>query len=416
MAAEKYEVYYVALLVAVVAASAAASFYVYYPLSARISPVAPPIIYVDPGTSNTYVTLGPNATSAFVKAKAQAGTWEVEYNGGFDDNPDGWYFSPGTYLTNAAWYASVSDGSTTRYGVVGIYGYMTGTSDTAYLLQYVTVPNASASYSVEITLFAYSTNGLYIMYYTVGLYDPSSSTTVWQSSGIASSTWRTSTYSVSASLTPGKTYILFFAATPYHISWFGSGTVYYFVDEFRLYATLSNPYYTNTFIDANVTDGQTYEARLVLLSYTYSGTPNASIKLVNMSSYESDPIVISSGSASRTATSWIQAGPAPTGYTSLRFHLDASLNTGGYLNMTLAFQYRLGDGVTVTYPLQLNVTDPPPENVTLPAPPGHRCPCPCCGKRLIGRILAARLRMGLVEPIRLRGGVVHVERPKPVRG
>ena len=354
----------------VVPAVLLAGVFVYYPLSASIVPVPPPIIYVDPGSPYTTVQLGPNETSAEVVAKAQAGTWEITYNGGFDDNPDGWYFIPGTYLTNAAWYASVSDGTTTEYGVVGIYGYLTATTDNATILQYVTIPSAAAtSFTVEVTVMGYATNGIYLLFYYVGLYDPATSSTVWSSNfNIARSSWQTQTFTVSASLTPGKTYILYFLAYPYHLGWW-SGTVYYFIDEFRLYATLSTPYYTNVVIDSNVTDGQTYESQLVLKSLVYSGTPNVTLKLVNVNNVESTPINISSGTVVSDRTSWISTPPASSGYTSLRFHVDASVNTGGYVNMTLEYRYTIG-GVVVKYPLQLNITDPPPPgNITFPPPP-----------------------------------------------
>ena len=354
-----------AVLLSILSAALLAGVFVYYPYSTSMKPVPPPIVYVDPGSPYTTVQLGPNAASAEVVAKAQAGTWEITYNGGFDDNPDGWYFSPGTYLSNAAWYSSVSDGSTTKYGVIGIYGYMTGTSDQAAILQYVTVPNTSATFTAQVTVFGYATSGIYILYYYVGLYDPDTSSSVWSSSGIATRSWQTQTFTVSASLTPGKTYIFYFLAYPYHISWFGSGTVYYFIDELRLYATVSNPYYTNVFVDANVTDGQTYQSMLVLRRLVYSGTPNVTVKLVNVSNVESTAITISSGTVVSDRTSWIVTPPASSGYTSLRFHVDASINSGGYVNMTFTYIYKIG-GVVVEYPLQLNITDPPPGNITLP--------------------------------------------------
>ena len=387
-----------AVLLTLLSAALLAGVFVYYPYSTTMRPVPPPIVYVDPGSPNTVVRLGPNAASASVEVKAQAGTWEITYNGGFDDNPDGWYFIPGTYLTNAAWYTSVSYGSTTKYGVIGIYGDMTGINDSAVIFQYITVPNVSATFTVQVTVLGIRPFGIYFLFYHVGIYDPETSSNVWNTSGIATSNWQTRTFTVSASLTPGKTYIFYFLANP--VRFWGSGNVYYFIDELRLYATISTPYYTNVFIDANVTDGQTYESKLVLKRVVYSGTPNVTVKLVNFDNDESTAIVISSGTVVSDRTNWISTPPAPSGYTSLRFHVDASINSGGYVNMTFTYKYRIG-GVVVKYPLQLNITDPPSGNITLPSPPPiHPKPpkIPRLSRAELTRIIRQMLSKGL-KPI-----------------
>lgn len=395
------------LLVTLLAATLIqASVYVYYPFSSRISAVAPPIIYVDPESANTQVSLGPNATSAAVVAKAQAGTLEISYNSGFDNNPNGWYFAPGTYLSSAVWLASASDGYTTEYGVIEVYGYLPRfTSDTAFILQYVTIPNASlSSLTATVTLFAtYSGSGFGLLRFQVGLYDPDTSTTVWTSTTTtAPSTWSTYSYAIPASsVTPGKTYMFYISVNAFVLGFFGGGYAYFYIDMLQLNATLLNPYYTNVYLLANVTDGRTYESRLVLKSIDYTGAPNITIKLVNESNFESTPIVVSQGSVVSSSTSWIETPPTVAGYTSLRFHLDASIDAGTYANMTLLYQYRLGNGVIVTYPLQLNVTDPPPGNISMPVPPpGRHMPCPA-------RLLAERLRRHKIVPIRMARGGGH---------
>ncbi len=380
------------LLVTLLAATLIqASVYVYYPFSSRIYAVAPPIIYVDPESANTQVSLGPNATSAAVVAKAQASTLEISYNSGFDNDPNGWYFAPGSYLSSATWLASASDGYTTEYGVIEVYGYVPRlTSDTAFVLQYVTIPDAPlSSLTATVKLFAtYSGSGFGLLRFQVGLYDPEASTTVWSSfTTTAPSTWNTYSYTISASsVTPGKTYIFYIAVNAYVISFFSGGYAYFYIDLLRLDASLLNPYYTNVYLLANVTDGQTYESRLVLVSLDYTGAPNITVKLVNINNIESTPIVVSQGTVVSSSTNWIETPPATSGYTSLRLHLDASIEAGTYANMTLLYQYRLGNGVIVTYPLQLNVTDPPTSNISMPMPPPRRyMPCPA-------RLLAEKLR------------------------
>ncbi len=399
---------HVALLLATLlaAALAQAAVFVYYPLEQGVSPVPPPIIFLDPNSTNTDVSLGPNSTSAVVVAKAQAGTWEITYNSGFDTGPNGWYFSPGAYLTSGRWEPAVSDGVTTEYGVVNVSGYIPRfVTDRAYVLQYVTVPNASiSSLSATINIFSvFAGTGISIRAFQVGLYDPDTATTVWSSpTYLAPTSWTTYTFAISASsVTPGKTYIFYVYLYARVTGFFSSGGyAYFYIDLLQLNATLLNPYYTNVYLLANVTDGRTYESRLVLVSLDYTGAPNITLRLANMSNAESTPIVVSQGSVTTSATSWLETGPAVSGYTSLRFHLDASIDPATYANMTLLYQYRLGDGVIVSYPVQLNVTDPP-VNVTAPAPlPEGQVPRP-------DRLLAERLMRHRIEPIRVDRGARH---------
>ncbi len=339
--------------------SSLAEVYNFMPGTTKLVPVSPPFILQDPNMTDVYVALGANKTSANVSVKATSGLKEITYNGGFDNNPDGWFFVPGRYLVYAYWLPSLFGAS----GVVEIYGDIPpGSYDNASTYECVTLPNASLNELVlNVTYYVrYVPWGFHYLY--AGLYDPVASTFVWFSSiSPATNTWDTATFFIPASfVTPGETYYVFVGFWGLNLFW-NYRTFYYFLDEVRLYANLSSPFFQGIVLVGNLTYNQSFDAALRLENYVFSGNVNLTLKLVNHTNYESTPIVIRDNALVNDKTSPVRISLAPAGYTSLRINLDVSMDPGSSVNITLTLSYNV-DGVTVYYPIQINVTDPPVAN------------------------------------------------------
>ncbi|RLE99043.1 MAG: hypothetical protein DRJ57_02930 [Thermoprotei archaeon] len=299
------------------------------------------------------MVLGPNATSAQVTIKATIEASELTYNSGFESGPDGWYFSPGSYLTNAAWLASYLG----RTGVVDIYGTIPGfSSDYAGMVQLVTVPNTTLS-SLTLTVTYYIEYARSVVNLVVGLYDPSTSSWAWTSSSRAvSGSWTTEQFTIPVnSVVPGASYYVYAGVFIFNLNIFRSQLYHFYLDEVRLVAVPQYPSFTGTALLGNVTGR--FEASLKLYSLTASPGSNVTLWLVNHTLYSSTPIRVVSGAATSSETSWIGVDVAPPGYAPLKLQVDASLPNGGSAHLELRLRYRR-PGVTVTYPVTLDVVDP----------------------------------------------------------
>ncbi len=330
-----------------------AAVHTYYPALLEVRGSEPPLWLADPGTAGVDVVLGPNATSAQVTIKATIEASELTYNGGFESGPDGWYFSPGSYLANAAWLASYLG----RTGVVDIYGTIPGfSSDYAGIIQLVTVPNTTLS-SLTLTVTYYIEYARSVVNLVVGLYDPSTSSWAWISSSRAvSGSWTTEQFTIPVnSVVPGASYYVYAGVFIFNLNFFRSQLYHFYLDEVRLVAVPQYPSFTGTALLGNVTGR--FEASLKLYSLTASPGSNVTLWLVNHTLYSSTPIRVVSGAAASGETSWIGVSEAPPGYAPLKLQVDASLPSGGSAHLELGLRYRR-PGVTVTYMVTLDVVDP----------------------------------------------------------
>ena len=300
------------------------------------------------------MVLGPNATSAQVTIKATIEASELTYNGGFESGPDGWYFSPGSYLTNAAWLASYLG----RTGVVDIYGTIPALSyDLAGLMQLVTIPNTTLS-SLTLNVTYYIAFGrLSLVYLVVWLYDPSTGSLAW-SSFIAATprSWTTEQFSIPVNrVTPGASYHVYAGVYIINFNPFRPRLYHFYLDEIRLIAVPQYPSFTGTALLGNTTGR--FEASLKLASIIASPSSNVSVWLINHTLYSSSPIRVVNGSPVSTETSWIKVNATLPGYTPLKLQVDATLPSGGSVTLMMELRYRRG-GVLVKYPVTLEVVDP----------------------------------------------------------
>lgn len=344
-------------MIASLATSLSAAVYAFMPVEVGVAPVPPPLVLLDPNTTDVIVSLGANRTSSNVTVKAFSGLREITYNGDFDTGPDGWFFLPGTYLTNVAWLPSFLGAS----GVIEISGTLPSfTYDSAYILSSVSIPNTSISgLFLNVTYYVRRVWGVFHRLVVV-LYDLDTSSVVWSSTTLpVTGGWDVASFTIPASsVVPGKMYYIlagFYAFNP--IPFFPVNLSYYF-DSVHLYVNLTNPSFGGVVLAGNLTHTQEFNAWLRLDDLTVTGNVNASIVLINLTGYASSPIEVSNNVVLSNETSPIEVAPSPPGYVSFRVILQISMEAGSSVNMTLSLIYSLG-GVTATYPVRINVTDPP---------------------------------------------------------
>ncbi len=341
---------------------AQASVFVSYPITSTLTPVQPPVQYLDPDSTQVVTDISltrTNATSIIFMSNVS----QIVNNPDFFTGPDNWFCASTTSNLSCYWLPSDIGASG---GVAEIYGYLSSIGSIsiyrAYMFTNVTFPDSTiSSISLQVTSGYWSEAG--ITFYVAGLYDPSSSTTVWsQTLSPTAFTYTTQYLSVPASsVTPGKTYELYIGLTVY-LFWFsGGGTVDYRIDSVYLYVTTSDYVFSGAAIDINNTDVNTYYAHLTLDSANLDPSLNVNISLINMYGYSSTPIVIVNGSVVQDETSEISLYASQEGYTSGYVEVNANKSNNTNSTILLSFTYCTGPnetGVCVSYPLKL-VLDPP---------------------------------------------------------
>ena len=329
------------------------SVYAYMPLTVFLNPISPPVWFVDPQEGQVTVTLGPNRTSALVSIKTLISDVELTYNGDFYLGPDGWYFIPGAYLTNAYWLPSYQG----ALGVIEIYGTIPGyTGDVAALLQNITIPSTSISSLTEEIVYYYPSRPLSVCYVLGGLYDWESGTLVF-SDGVqcVENSWSEAIFNIDPSVVePGKTYGLIAGILIYNF--FLPQTYYVYYDRVELVAQTENPVYSGNWLLSS-SDSGNYRGKLVVTESTFSGEVNATIWLVSVEGHTSTPIVIRESTIVAGETSEIPFSEPPSGYNSLYFKIDTSLEPGSSCTLELKFVFRT-EGAIAEYPITLSIHDP----------------------------------------------------------
>ena len=348
------------LLISLASSLALGSLRASYPSSLYLSPVEPPLVFVDPGAEGVSTSIDPTRTYASVLVRASNLVQLVD-NPDFYSSPDGWYCSPGAYLS-CYWLPSDAGASG---GVGQIYGGVPArTTDYAFLVQEVAMPlSAILSINVTLTHRLARRPPLSATYYVVGLWDPQANDWAWlYYEAIApSAAYSTVTLQVPAdSVSPGRSYYL--AIGLYVSTRLLPGTADYRVDGAYLHVLTEDYTFSGSALLVNDTDGKRYYAKLVVKSYSLAPDLDANITLVNVDGVESEPIVIVGGLLVSSSTSTIYIPPPPAGYTSARVDLAVAKGSSTTSTLTLALVYYSASGeggARVEYSIDLSI-DPPP--------------------------------------------------------
>ncbi|OYT50864.1 MAG: hypothetical protein B6U76_12005 [Desulfurococcales archaeon ex4484_217_2] len=329
------------------------SVYAYMSLTVFLNPISPPVWFVDPRENQVTVTLGPNRTSALVSIKTLISDVELTYNSNFYLGPDGWYFIPGAYLTNAYWLPSYQG----ALGVIEIYGTISGhDGDVAALLQNITIPSTSLSSLTEEIVYYYPSRPLSVCYVLGGLYDWETGIMVFSDGArCVENSWSEAIFKIDPSVVePGKTYGLVAGILIYNL--FLPQTYYVYYDRIELVAKTENPVYGGNWLLSS-SDSGNYRGKLVVTESTFSGEVNATIRLASVEGHTSTPIVIRESTVVAGETSEIPFSEPPSGYNSLYFKVDASLEPGSSCTLGLKFVFRT-EGAIAEYPITLSIHDP----------------------------------------------------------
>ncbi len=256
------------------------------------------------------------------------------------------------------------------YGVIKLNGSITGSytlvSDSEFIGQSVVIPNTSIN-NVEVNVTYYlntTSSGAYATTYLYAYLLDTSGNVVW--SGYVSpilNAWENVTFTVPVTdVTPGDTYTILVGVSVYVLllpSFFSSSAYYnisLYLDAVRMYVNVTYPTFAGYVLLTNVSVGS-YLAGLEAVGLTASGVVNASVSLMNLSGVSTTSISIVDSSLRTSSTSTVNLSVPPPGYTSGRVWVSATLTSGSSATIKLMLTYSVG-GVTVKYPIVLNVTDP----------------------------------------------------------
>ena len=331
-----------------------ASVYVYTPILASLNPIAPPVWFSDPGEDQVTVFLGANRTSASVTIKALTTNLELTFNSDFYMGPDGWYFVPGTYLTNAYWLPSYQGAS----GVIEIYGTIPGFgADAAALLQNVTIPSTSLTSLTEKITYYYPSRLFSGCLILGGLYDWETGSWAFRDTiSCNENVWSEAIFNIDPSaVEPGKTYGLIAGIMLYN-NFILPQTYYVYYDRVELIAQTVKPVYSGNWLLC-ISDGGDYRGKLIVEGGSFSGEINATIWLVSFEGSETSRIVIRNSEVIVSQTSEVLFTQPPSGYSSLYLKINTLVEPGSSGFLSLKFKFKTG-GVVAEYPLTLFIHDP----------------------------------------------------------
>ncbi len=358
--------------------------WVYEPTSATLSFVEPGLVLGAVNSTQSSASIGPAGASANVTVVA-SNTSQLVSNPDFYSSPDYWYCSPGQSLS-CYWIPSDTGASG---GVAVIYGTLSaGESDSAFIYQPVTMPNASIASITMAVRARIASQPILVNWivYVMGLYDPDTQQYVAYQTFTPTITYQTFTLSINpSSVTPGKQYLVVVGVAVDMSSIVLINTEDFRIDSVTLTVSTETATFSGNVLGLNATEGVFY-ARLVLVGLNASGSLNASITIANLTGYSSTPITISGGEALSGATSFVELNSASNvpGYYTGWVRVEASKGQAGNSTLYLYLEACTapgGAGACSYYPLEI-VIDPQEGVATLSAgasPPGLPGP-----SRLVG--------------------------------
>jgi len=381
----------IAALLLIMSTTVDSATFVIYDAHSTAYPQPPPLVLLDPQSPNVNVVLGPNNTWANVTVKATTAYTEITKNGGFDTSPNGWLYGYAVYSGNsviaAYWnqtYSYLAPGAT---GVVLLYmrlygtGFFNRVNSSVYLVQNVTMPNTPlGSIELNVTYFSnYTTASIASLtsYSVFAELIASNGSVVWGGSITVTTTlnsWNNATFTIpTTSVVPGETYTLLVGANAYGVtinlpwsSYISNITVLQFFDSIRLYVKPLYPAFSGAILAINVTSG-TYDVGVSVesLNVVGAGSSNVTLYVANLSGGVSSPINVTSNTLVSGSTSSVIMTVPPPGYSSGLVHLSTAIYSTNIVNILLKLRYSVG-GVTVTYPVNLTIIDPPAKQASPP--------------------------------------------------
>ena len=337
--------------------TALSSLLVIYHTILYVEEVEPPIkLY----KASAPATLGPNLTSASISYNITTNYYDAVIYGSFDEGFAGWAYSEYDPLNvlYGYWYLEGFiglNGSNVPAGW-GYYGWHLVYTN----LSFTGCPVQSIDFSINMSVYKdwFTTNDINI---TIAIYDFNSSSWVYTIDTILVSWlyigytgWSTRIYTLTWRPIEGHVYALAVNVTAPE-GWLIPYTYIIFLDDIHVVVTC-NTYAVSDLEALNVTDTSgIYEVRLVLVDT--SGSGNASITLIN-GAYASTPVSIVNGAPSSYSTSFIRFNSSDILLRSGFILVDASLDAGATLQVSLKLEYTTG-AIRVYYPVNITLNATP---------------------------------------------------------
>ena len=318
-------------------------------MQCSLATTPPSLVLGDPSLPPVQASLSPSNTSAEVVVFT-SNSQQILYNPDFYSSPDGWLCSAGTNLT-CYWLPGDTGASG---GVAAIGGVLpTLSSDSAYVVQEVRMPNASLTQVVMEARVRLSQGIPGLSSYIVGLYDPVNSS-LYYTSGLLQTGYTVVTVNLTGLVEPGGRY---YAVVGLYTVSLISFTVEMLIDWVNLYVNTSESTYSGPILKINASER--IHASLLLKSLDSPGGLNVEITLTNLTS-TSTPITVENSIVTSSSTSEVIFDVPPPGYTSGRINISTSKVQGNHtLWLELRYCTLPGSlGPCVYYNITLTI-DPP---------------------------------------------------------
>ena len=348
--------------------TALSSVLVIYNSTLYVGEVEPPIKLYE---ASAPATMGPNLTSANISYNTSSNYYNAIIYGSFDKGFAGWGYVEWGYLENGT--EGVLYGYWYTEGYVGLVGYDIpyGTGYYGGHLIYTNIslvrcPIRSIDFSVNMSISKnwISADDLNI---TISIYDFNTSSWAYTIISLSfnalwfgSTGWNTYTSTLTWRPVQGHVYALaIIVRAPY--SFYIPLPIYFYysywvlIDDVELIVTCDT-YAVSDLSALNLTNLEgSYDVRLILEGV--SGSGNASITLIN-GAYASTPITIIDGVPSSYSTSYIPFNSSDILSRSGFILVDASLDAGATLHVSLKLEYTTG-AIRVYYPVNITLNATP---------------------------------------------------------
>jgi len=321
-----------------------ASVFVYYPISANIKPVKPPLIFQPVSTADVSSNIDPTNTSARVNVTISLTQVQLLQNPNFTGTLDPWNYSGA-----GSWSVSQNAGATD--GWAAFYNVSVPSKRSVYSLLYQGVQVLSQQ--INISARFYNPNpGTDVSYnVTFGLYNSTTGTLVAGCNNETSRvTWNNWTEAHVVCTPPqAGVYLAMFNITVSNNSG-NQKTAYFYLDYFSIVPTGGYGSFNGPVLQVYNQDSQSYYAVLTLdaTTSTYSNITSCNITLGN-----SAPIQIRNGQIVTSVTS--EASVAPQ--SAVPINVNATVTAGtSTLHLTLRYcTLPGGNGACVFYPLTITL-------------------------------------------------------------
>ncbi len=368
----------VVVLIVLSSITAYAGLIVTYPILGVITAIEPPII-LEPLAPNASV--GPNATSGYVKVTMVQQVLDLIRNGDFIDGYGAWFYGEGDDDGTAGggnlrgWWVNATGYSTWGYVLLGAVNITDPYQGYNYIIENITYP-CTGLLSANLS-FAYATAAYYtvsgwfpipIIYYNISVYlvnwtdNTSQLITLYTTSFYGNTSWTQVSTDVTtqlSNLTPG-TYSIAVVAIYYFDVWLGSGNAY-------MYAAFDDIHLNVSCVDATwsgslwkvVDRAGSYRVGLRLLNFTVvNGSINSLSLYIRNGRYITTSIQVVNNTVTNNETTYIVFNSTDTLTANGTIDLEVSGTVDTIANMSVELVYyapTTSIGVLVRYPLTIDI-------------------------------------------------------------